>query len=69
MTAFLQLNMYVNAPAVRQGLCVAYKMLRHTLSRLRFLLVTYVSVRSRREIRALLVLLAFSNGKMGEYNP
>ena len=39
------------------------KMRRNTMSRLRFLSVTYVYVRSRQESRALLVLLAFSYGK------
>jgi hypothetical protein len=40
----------------------AYKIRRNTLSRLRFSLLVYVYVHSRREIRALRVLLAFSYG-------
>ena len=56
--------MLINAPAERQGLIFAYKMRRDTASRLRFLSVTYVYVRSHQGSRALLVWLAFSYGKV-----
>ena len=41
-----------------------YKIHRNTASRLRFSLLMYAYVRSRRKSRALLVLLVFSNDKV-----
>ena len=56
-----------NTPAGCRGFIFAYEIRRNTSSHLRFLSVTYVYVRSRQEIRTLLVLLVFPNGKAAQY--
>ena len=66
----IQLNMKTIPLRIRRGFIFsffAYEIRRNTSSRLRFLSVTYVCVRSRQEIRALLVLLVFPNGRAAQY--